>query len=178
MNASLLAVLNDAERLLVAETDRDNLTALDEDEAIELETRIRRARNKYVGQYRRGASTRVPERGGRGIARPENTQARTKAEAFEEALSRVSRRVAVLARQSAAQLRAERLAAARAAKQGRRPGGRGPGTTPDRAAPAGAGAVAGADAAAARALRSPRTEKQRAGTLATGARRQAKRDSR
>jgi len=32
--------------------------------------------------------------------------------------------------------------------------------------------------AAARALRSPRTEKQRAGTLASGARRQAKRDSR
>ena len=31
MNASLLAVLNDAERLLVAETDRDNLSALDED---------------------------------------------------------------------------------------------------------------------------------------------------
>lgn len=174
MNASLLAVLNDTERLLVAETDRDNLTALDEDAAIELETRIRRARNKYVGQYRRGASARVADRGGRGIARPENTQARTKAEAFEEALSRVSRRVAVLARQSAAQLRAERLAAARATKQGRGPAGPGaPPPTPD-----GAGTAAGAEAAAARALRSPRTEKQRAGTLAMGARRQAKRDSR
>lgn len=174
MNASLLAVLNDTERLLVAETDRDNLTALDEDAAIELETRIRRARNKYVGQYRRGASARVADRGGRGIARPENTQARTKAEAFEEALSRVSRRVAVLARQSAAQLRAERLAAARAAKQGRGPARPGaPPPTPD-----GAGTAAGAEAAAARALRSPRTEKQRAGTLAMGARRQAKRDSR
>lgn len=174
MNASLLAVLNDTERLLVAETDRDNLTALDEDAAIELETRIRRARNKYVGQYRRGASARVADRGGRGIARPENTQARTKAEAFEEALSRVSRRVAVLARQSAAQLRAERLAAARATKQGRGPAGPGaPPPTPD-----GAGTAAGAEVAAARALRSPRTEKQRAGTLAMGARRQAKRDSR
>lgn len=174
MNASLLAVLNDTERLLVAETDRDNLTALDEDAAIELEIRIRRARNKYVGQYRRGASARVADRGGRGIARPENTQARTKAEAFEEALSRVSRRVAVLARQSAAQLRAERLAAARATKQGRGPAGPGaPPPTPD-----GAGTAAGAEVAAARALRSPRTEKQRAGTLAMGARRQAKRDSR
>jgi hypothetical protein len=173
MNASLLAVLNETERLLVAETERDSLTALDEDAAIELETRIRRARNKYVGQYRRGASVRVAERGGRGIARPENTQARTKAEAFEEALSRVSRRVAVLARQSAAQLRAERLAVARAAKQGRGPAGHSAPPTPD-----GAGTVAGAEAAAARALRSPRTEKQRAGTLAMGARRQAKRDSR
>jgi hypothetical protein len=178
MNASLLAVLNDAERLLVAETDRDSLTALDEDAAIELETRIRRTRNKYVGQYRRGAAARVADRGGRGAARPENTQARTKAEAFEEALSRVSRRVAVLARQSAAQLRAERLAAARAARQGRGPAGRGAPATPDRATPDRPGVTAGADAAAARARRSPRTEKQRAGTLAMGARRQAKRDSR
>jgi len=173
VNASLLAVLSDAERLLVAETGRDQLAALDEDAAIELETRIRRARNKYVSQYRRGASAAVPGKGGRGKARPENTRARMKAEAFEEALSRVSRRVAVLARQAAAQLRAERLAAARAAGQGRGPGGRAaaPGAGP-------AGSATGAQTAAARALRSPRTEKQRAGTLAAGARRQAKRDSR
>lgn len=39
MNASLLAVLNDAERLLVAETERAQLAVLDEDAAIELETR-------------------------------------------------------------------------------------------------------------------------------------------
>ena len=93
MNASLLAVLNDAERLLVAETERAQLAVLDEDAAIELETRIRRARNKYVSQYRRTASAAVIEHGGRGKARPENKLARTKAEAFEEALSRVSRRL-------------------------------------------------------------------------------------
>ena len=58
MNASLLAVLNDAERLLVAETERAGLAALDEDAAIELEARIRRARNKYVGQYRRARQCR------------------------------------------------------------------------------------------------------------------------
>jgi hypothetical protein len=173
MNASLLAVLNDAERLLVAETERDQLAALDEDAAIELEARTRRARNKYAGQYRRGASAAVTEKGGRGIARPENTRARMKAEAFEEALSRVSRRVALLARQAAAELRADRLAAARAAKQGRGPGGH---ATAPSANPR--GHAVGAEAAAARALRSPRTEKQRSGTLAMGARRQAKRDSR
>ncbi len=50
MNAALLAVLNDAERLLVAETDAARLAQLDEDAAIELETRIRRTRNKYVGE--------------------------------------------------------------------------------------------------------------------------------
>ena len=102
MNASLLAVLNDAERLLVARTGRAELAALDEDAAIDLEARIRRARNKYVGQYRRAASVRVVEHSGRGTARAENKWAAMKAEAFEEALARVSRRVATLARQAAA----------------------------------------------------------------------------
>jgi hypothetical protein len=87
MNASMLAVLNDAERLLIAQTERAELAALDEDEAIEFESRIRRARNKYVGQYRRGASAAVSEHGGRGKARPENTRAAMKAEAFEQALA-------------------------------------------------------------------------------------------
>jgi len=172
MDASLLAALTDAERLLVDQTGRDALAALDEDAAIALEGRVRRARDKYVGQYRRSASARVPERGGRGRARPENARARAKAEAFERALAEVSRRVAVLARQSAARLRAERLAAARAARQGDWPGAgqmvprqrrQGPAVTPE---PTGE-----------RALRNPASEKARAGTLAAGARRQARRDS-
>ena len=173
MNASLLAALNDAERLLVAETERAGLAVLDEDAAIDLEARIRRARNKYVGQYRRAASAAVPEHGGRGTARPQNKQAALKAEAFEEALSRVSRRVATLARQAAAELRTERLAAARAARQGRGPGGRTATPASSRKGPGAAGQRTGD-----RALRSPASEKRRAGTLATGARRQAKRDSR
>src|ERR1700722_20765353 len=139
MDASLRAVLTESELLLVAETDKAALAMLDEDGAIDLETRIKRARNKYVGQYRRSASTRVAEHGGRGRARPENARAAAKAGAFERALSQVSRRVAVLARESAAELRAERLAAARAAKQGDWPGAgemvprqrrQGPGMTP------------------------------------------------
>jgi hypothetical protein len=173
MNKSLLAVLNDAERLLVAETERAELAALDEDAAIELEARIRRARNKYVGQYRRGASAAVAEHGGRGKARPENTRAAMKAEAFEEALSRVSSRVAVLARQSAAQLRAERLAAAKAVKQGQVPGASAAAPAAGRTGPAVTGEPTGD-----RALRSPATAKRRASTRAEGARRQAKKDSR
>jgi hypothetical protein len=70
MDAGTRAVLNETEQLLVAETSRNALTALDEDAAIELDARIRQARDKYVGQYRRGASSRVAERGGRGAARP------------------------------------------------------------------------------------------------------------
>jgi hypothetical protein len=173
MNASLLAVLNDAERLLVAETERAQLAVLDEDAAIELETRIRRARNKYVGQYRRAASAAVAEHGGRGKARPENKLARMKAEAFEEALSRVSRRVAALARQAASELRAERLAAARAAKQSR-----GPDRARATAAATRKGPTVTGEPKGDRALRSPASEKQRASTHAMGARRQAKRDSR
>jgi len=173
MNASLLAVLNDAERLLVAETGRAELAALDEDGALELEARIRRARNKYVGQYRRAASAAVAEHGGRGKARPENKRAAMKAEAFEEALSKVSRRVATLARQSAAELRAERIAAARAAKQGQGPDAR-------RAAPAAGskGPALTQERISNAALRTPDMEKRRASTRAAGARQQAKRDSR
>ena len=172
MDASLRAVLSESERLLIDETDRTALAALDEDAAIELEARIRRARGKYVSQYRRSASARVAERGGRGKARPENANARAKAEAFERALAQVSQRVAALARQSAAELRAQRLAAARDAKQQDWPGSgqmvprqrrQGPEVTPE---PSGG-----------RALRNPASEKERAGTLATGARRQARRDS-
>lgn len=172
MNASLLAVLNDAERLLVAETERAKLAALDEDAAIELETRIRRARDKYVSQYRRAASAAVPEHGGRGKARPENRWALMKAEAFEEALSRVSRRVATLARHAAQELRAERLAAARAVKQSHRP---------DRvkeAVPATPTGPATGEPAGDRGLRTPASEKRRASSRAMAARWQAKRDSR
>lgn len=173
MNASLLAVLNDAERLLVAETGRAELAALDEDAAIELETRVRRARNKYVSQYRRAASAAVAGHGGRGKARPENKRAAMKAEAFEEALSRVSRRVAALARQAAAELRAERLAAARAAKQGRRPEVGAAVAAAGRTGPMVTGEPTGD-----RALRSPASEKRHASARAMGARQQAKRDSR
>ena len=175
MNASLLAVLNDAERQLMAETEREKLAELDEDEAIELESRIRRVRNKYVSQYRRGASSAVAEHGGRGKARPVNKRAALKAEAFEETLSRVSRRVATLARRAAAELRTERIAAARAAKSGRGPRATATATAlaTGRTGPAVTGPPMGD-----RALRSPASEKRRAGTLALGARRQAKRDSR
>lgn len=167
MDASLLAVLNDNERLTVAETEPAELAALDEDAAIELETRIRRARNKYVGQYRRAASARVAEHGARGSARPENMRARMKAEAFEAALARVSRRVGVLARHAAAELRAERLAAARAAKRTQR-------TAPRRTAPADQPKPVGGEE---RAPDPPMSRKKRASSRARTARWQAKRDS-
>ncbi len=172
MDASLLAVLNDAELSLAAETDPAKLAALDEDAAIELETRIRRARDKYVSQYRRAASARVAEHGGRGKAAAENARAARKAEVFERALARASRRVAVLARQAAAKLRQERLEAARAARRNTEPGERQAKPKPRRKGPALTGEPTGD-----RAKRSPASEKERAGIRAKGARWQARRDS-
>lgn len=168
MDAATRAVLNESENLLIDETTRDELAALDEDAAIELETRIRRARNKYVSQYRRGAATRVAEHGARGSARPQNAHARQKAEAFERALSQVSRRVSVLARESAAELRAERLAQARAAKQQDWPRATAP-------APRRRTSQRATDE---RSPRTPASERARAQTRAVGDRKQAKRDTR
>ncbi|MFN8128174.1 MAG: hypothetical protein U0R28_05195 [Candidatus Nanopelagicales bacterium] len=170
MQKSQLAILTDPERMLVLETTTHAMAGLDEDAVAELHNRIRRARNKYTGMYRRGGAERVRTAGGRGKAYGKNQAARDKAEVFEDALARVSRRLGALAKQAADELKAERLAAAKAAKAGQKPEAASPQPTAPRATkPAKRG-----DAA----LKSPRTTKQRASTKATGARRQAKRDAR
>ncbi|WP_371402859.1 hypothetical protein OHA10_33835 [Kribbella sp. NBC_00662] len=168
MNQGLLNSLTDAERMLVAETERDALKGLDEDELLDLHQRIRRARTKYVKNYRRAASAAVAGVGGRGMSYPRNQRDRDKAELFESVLAKVSREVAVVANRASMQLRAERLEAARAAK-----------------APSPAPAMAATDGAKSEAVSRPRTAKKTTGglkkdasTRAMGARRQAKRDSR
>ena len=108
--------LSEDELAVVRATDRDALAGLDEDALLDLHAQIRRARTKYVGQYRRQASARVSGVGGRGKARPQNQRARDKAEVFEAALARVSTAVAKAARESAAELRADRIATAKAAR--------------------------------------------------------------
>jgi hypothetical protein len=140
-----------------------------------LHKRVRRARNKYVERYRREAAANVADKAGRGKARPKGKHNAAKAEVFEDALSRVSRQLAAAARRSAQELRAERLAAARVAVGG---------STPARAsAPRAAkkastrrtsSSTAGRDAR----RRTPARTKRAAATRATGARRQARRDSR
>ena len=177
MDKGLLAVLNDSERLLVADTEAAALAPLDEDATVALHDRIRRARNKYVGQYRRQASARVSQKGGRGVARPKNKSASDKAEVFEEALARVSRRLGVLAAASARELKAERLEAARAAKAGQPAAAAKKSTAKDPAKKS--GAKRGSKSTPGKSkLRTPASEKNRAGTKALGAKRQAKRDSR
>jgi hypothetical protein len=171
VNKTLLAALTPSERLLVSETEPAALALLDEDETSALHTRVLRARNKAQGIYRRGASGKVAAKGGRGKARPQNTHARTKAEAFEEALGRVSARLATLARQSARELREERLAAAAAAKAG--------GVAAAAGAPTRAkGRTVAPKRTGDRSLRSPASEKKRAGNQGANARWQSKRDAR
>lgn len=161
----LIGTLRDDELDLLRETEADRMATLDEDELLNLHTRIRRTRTKYVKLYRRQASSQVAKSGGRGRARPKNRRNADKAEIFEDALARVSRRVDQAARKAAKQLKKERLAAAR--KTSTRPAAKGrqqrtakPSTT-------------------VRAHRkSTGGRKRDASSQAKGARRQAKRDSR
>jgi hypothetical protein len=166
MNA-LLNSLTETEQMLVRDTERDRLAELDEDGLVELHTRIRRARNKYVKVYRRRAAARVADVGGRGKAYAKNTRSRAKAEVFEDALARVSERLAAAARASAQALRDERLAEARTAGN----------SAPPR--PATAQPVEQREPQ--RSDRRPDhggLPKRHASTRAAGARRQARRDSR
>lgn len=170
MDKRSLSLLTDAERMLVLETEPKELALLDEDALVELHTRIRRARGKYVGQYRRGASARVGSVGGRGKANAQSQRARDKAEVFEVVLARVSTALARAAKASAAELKAERLAAAGAVTntppRGTTPTTKTSGRTTAPAAPVPS------------SKKAPVTRKKNASTLATGARRQAKRDAR
>ena len=171
MDKATLATLTVPERALVAQTEPAHLNGLDEDEVGELLTRVRRARNKYSTLYRRQASAGVTTRGQRAGASARASRDRDKAEVFEVALGRVSSRLATLARQSAAALKAERLAAARAVKGSPRSRTAAPAKKSDGSATA---TTRRGDAA----LDSPVRKKTAASTRATGARKQAKRDSR
>ena len=167
MNRAVLNSMTEAEQRLVAETSREAMAELDEEELLELHSRIRRARSKYVSRYRRSASGAVVKRGGRGFSYPKNQRDRDKAEVFETALASVSKAIGVRAAHAAAELRTSRLAAARS-------GGAGPRTATARAA-------AEPKPAAPRQRAATKTTgglKKDASSRAAGARRQAKRDAR
>jgi hypothetical protein len=122
MKNATWAMLNETEKALLRQAEGAALARLDEDELIDLHTRVRRARNKYATLYRRRASAQVKKDASRVKAHAQHARTVTKAEAFEDALARVSRALAKAARASAAALRAERLAAAqRQPRAARRP---------------------------------------------------------
>ena len=156
------------ERDLLRETEDHRMAELDEDALVDLHRRIRRARNKYVGVYRRSGSTKVSKKGGRGLAKQKNTRNAGRAEVFEDALARVSARLAEAAAAEAEALKAARLAAAN-------PSGAWPGSDE---APAAGADEQGAAKVTDRTPKGPGREKRNASSRAKGARRQAKRDSR
>jgi hypothetical protein len=164
MSQAVLNSMTDAEQRLVAETAPAALAELDEDELLELHSRIRRARSKYVKKYRRGASGAVVKRGGRGFSYPKNQRDRDKAAVFETALARVSKEVGAHATRAAAELTSSRLAAARSGGSG-----------PTKARSAASGAPATAKRAA---KKTTGGVKKDASSRAAGARRQAQRDAR
>jgi hypothetical protein len=113
VNNATWAMLNESEQALLRQVDGSSLAGLDEDELIDLHTRVRRARTKYTTLYRRRASAQVKKDADRAKAHAQHARTAAKAEAFEDALARVSRALAKAARANAAALRAERLDAAR-----------------------------------------------------------------
>lgn len=163
-------MLNDAEQELLRATEPKRLEKLDEDELIDLHTRIRRARTKYTKLYRRRAAAQVKADSSRGRASATNRRSAVKAEVFEDALARVSRRLARVAWVSADRLREERLAAARAVKSGRSNEGGG------KKKPK-AGSSSGKSKAADK-RRTPASKRDAAAARAATRRKQAKRDKR
>jgi hypothetical protein len=178
MKRAVVNSLTEAQRLLIAETEPAALRDLDEDALVALHDRVRRARNKYTGIYRREASGRVREKGGRGKARPVNARNRDRAEVFEDALARVSRSLATAAKASAAELRDARIAAARAG--GSAPAGKGAetkATAPKKAAST-AKSTSRNPRRGDRSLVSPKSKRAHGSTTAATARKQARKDSR
>ena len=166
MNRAVLNSMTEAEQRLVAETAREAMVGLDEEELLELQARIRRARSKYVTMYRRNAAGAVVKRGGRGFSYPKNQRDRDKAEVFESALAAVSKAVGAHATRAAAELKASRLDAARSDGTGPGRGARDRATVETPAAPRH------------RATRKTTGGlKKEASNRAAGARRQAKRDA-
>lgn len=154
---------------LIRETEPHRMDEFDEDALLELHTRVRRARSKYVKLYRQTGSQRVGMKGARGHARPGNAANGAKAEVFELALARVSGRLEVVARAAAEELKNERLAAAAAVRSST-----GPGTTRS-----GAGADGSSTASTRRrATKTTGGLKRDASSKSQGKGRQAKRDSR
>ncbi len=164
---ALVNSLGKAERDLLRGTEEERLAALDEDGLIKLHKRIRKARNKYVGVYRRAGAKKVGKKGGRGLARKANARNAGRAEAFEDALARVSARLGEVAAASAAELRADRLGAAAR-----------PGTWPGAHTPEGESPEPTGDKVTDRTPKGTGSTRRVASSRAAGARRQAKKDAR
>ena len=176
--ANVNAFLNSEERKLVRATQPSRLQKLDEEQLLDLHARVRRARNKYSKNYRRGAAKRVSKDRTRAYASKAYHRTAQKAEVFETALGRVSDALAAESHRSAKAIKKERLDAASKAKNAaQRKATQQKRAAAKKAAARKAGAKTGSSKNKAK-TKTPISKKGRATTKASGKRSQAKRDKR
>ena len=167
MKPTELDMFSAAEQTLLVHTERQRLAKMSEDELDELFTRVRRARTKYTKLYRRQSADLVASKSSRAGTSTSNQRTKRKAEILEDALARVATALSKAARATAKELKDERLAAAAAAKGSPHKQGAASTSSPS------TGTVGG------KAARGRSTTKARqASRKSSGARTQAKSDSR
>ncbi|GAA4384974.1 hypothetical protein [Tsukamurella soli] len=88
--------LTQQENSLIDETDPHVLERLDEKSLRDLQSRLRRAREKNFSLLRRQGAARVEAEGARGAAQPANERRGEKVEVFDEALARVNQRLELI----------------------------------------------------------------------------------
>jgi hypothetical protein len=85
--------LTPRENSLIGESHPDALARMDEKSLKELQSRLRRAREKNFSLLRRQGAGRVGSEGARGAAQQANEKRGEKVEVFDEALARVNQRL-------------------------------------------------------------------------------------
>lgn len=85
--------LTQAENSLIEKARPATLARLDEESLKDLQTQLRRARDKHFSLLRRHGAARVEAEGARGAAAPATERGTEKVEIFDEALERVGRQL-------------------------------------------------------------------------------------
>ena len=82
--------LTQEENALVEQATPEALSGMDEKSLKELQSRLRKARDKNFSLLRRQGAARVESEGGRGAAEPANERRNDKVDVIDEALARVN----------------------------------------------------------------------------------------
>jgi len=85
--------LTETENALIDKARPATLAHLDEASLKDLQSQLRRARDKHFSLLRRHGAARVQSEGARGAAAPANERGMEKVEIFDEALQRVGQRL-------------------------------------------------------------------------------------
>jgi len=85
--------MSDDEKSLIDQTDPEALARMDEGQLKELQSRLRKVRDKNFSLLRREGAARVEAEGGRGAAEPANQKRNDKVDVLDDALARVGARL-------------------------------------------------------------------------------------